>query len=410
MKAQTSKKSVGVGTEYPYEPLYRPWSWILSSAFNIFLFAAILGVLYLYFRSRRNKKERHIVTYRTVQVRESPRKLNEVPVLVTGGNGALGREIIKCLLADGNYAVYSLDILLPEEDNRVDGVCAYIQADITNHDDLRIAFKDIEAVFHCASLTPVTLRHSKDDYHRVNVVGTENVIKACAEFGVKRLIYTSSASVNLSKNPKLRSCDVDETFQIPSDPLNAYVATKGTADQLVRNANGKSGVNTCVLRPNVFLHSIFAAIDENPYCPNYKDFDLSVVPVEAVAQAHLLAEKKLSSEDGISVVAGKAYNICDQKITLPEFAKFVASEKKTSVIFVPFPLVYLLAVVNEVTYRVTGIVPINESLSTTSLAYGTHTYVSDLARRELGWGPSKPWKEEVKRLLQEKQQGNKKED
>lgn len=409
MKAQANKQPVEVATEYPYEAHYRPWSWIFSSLFNIFLFAAILGIVYLYFKSRKNKKERRIVTYRIVKVRESAQKSSEVSAVVTGGNGALGREIIKCLIADGHYAVHSLDILLPEEKDRVEGVCTYIQADITSYDDLCVALNGVDVVFHCASLTPVTIRHSKEAYHQVNVVGTENVIKACTERGVKRLLYTSSASVTLSKNPNLPSCDVDESCEIPSDPLNVYVATKGIADQLVRAANGKGGIQTCVLRPNAFLHSIFTAVDENAFCPNFKDLDLSIVPVESVAQAHLLAEKKLSNEESASIVAGKAYNICDQKITIPEFAEFVASEKKTSVTFVPFSLVYLLALVNEMVYRVTGVVLVNESLSTISLAYKTHTYVSDLARRDLGWGPSKPWKEVVKKLLQEREQGNKKE-
>lgn len=402
-------KPVELTKEYPYESHYRPWSWILSSLFNIFLLAAILGILYLYYKSRKSRKEKRPVTYRTVQVRESARKENEVSALVTGGNGALGREIIKCLLADGNYAVHSLDILLPEEECRIEGVCTYIQADITNYDDLSIAFRGVDVVFHCASLTPVSIRHSKEDYHRVNVIGTENVIKACVECGVKRLLYTSSASVNLSKNPNLSSCDADESCKIPNDPLNIYVATKGKADQLVRAADGKGGIRTCVLRPNVFLHSLFVALEENFVCPNFSGFEISIVPVQSAAKAHVLAEKKLSDEENAVTVASKAYNICDQKLTLPELAQFIAAEKKTSVTFVPFSLVYLLAWVNEVVYGVTGVVLINESLSTMSMGYRSHTYVSDLARRDLEWGPSKPWKEVVKCLLQEKQIGNKKE-
>lgn len=379
----------------------------MSSLFNIFLFAVILGILYVYYKSRKNRRQKRAVTYRTIQVREPV--AGKVSAVVTGGNGALGREIVKSLLADGHYSVQSLDILLPEERDRVESVCAYIQADVTS-DDLCIAFKGVDVVFHSAGLTPVSLRHSRDDYYQVNVVGTENVIKGCVECGVKRLLYTSSASVTLSKNPKSPSCDADESCQIPSDPLNIYIATKGKADQLVRAANGKGGVRTCVLRPNAFLHSMFAAIEENPFCPNFGEFEISIVPVESVAQAHVLAEKKLYDDESAKVVAGKAYNICDQKISIPELANFIASEKNTSVTFVPFFVVSLLAWLNEVVYNVTGIILINESLSTTSIGYRSHTYVSNLARRELGWGPSKPWKEVVRGYLQEKQQGNKKED
>ena len=351
------------------------------------------------------------MTYRTVQVGggSAPKKPSQVTALVTGGNGALGRKIVNSLLADGNYVVHSLDILLPAEDDRVEGVCTYIQADITDYDDLCIALKEVDVVFHCASLTPVTVRHSKQDYHRVNVVGTENVIKGCVRRGVKRLLYTSSASVTVSKNPNELSCDVDESCEIPSEPLNVYVATKGIADQLVRDANGKNGLRTCVLRPNAFVHSLFTAIDENSFCPAMNNFRLSIVAVEDVAHAHLLAEKKLSQEESASVVAGKAYNICDQKITIPEIAEFIASEKKTSVTFIPFSLFSFLAFVNEVVYKVTGMVLIHESLST-NMTLKTHTYTSDHARRDLGWGPSKPWKEVVSALLKDKQQRDDKKD
>lgn len=403
--AATAKKVSTIPNEYPYESFYRPWSWIFSSVFNIFLLAAIVGILYLLYRSRMRRRAKRTVTYRTVQGSQGARKPDQLSALVTGGNGALGREIIQALLTDGHYAVHSLDILLPEEENRRESVCSYIQADITDYHDLIIAFKDVDVVFHCASITPVTVRHTASDYHRVNVTGTENVIRACVECKVQRLIYTSSASVTLGRDQP--SCDVDETCPLPSDPLNAYVATKGEADKLVRAANKELCLQTCVLRPNLFIHTIFAALEEHSYCVNQKDFKLSIVPVESVAQAHLLAEKKLLDGGSTSVAAGKAYNISDQKITLPEMANFIASEKNTSVTFIPFSLVYFLAWINEVIYRYTGVVSISESLSTVSMGYKTHTYVSDLARRELGWGPSPPWKDVVRKLLKKKE-GNKK--
>lgn len=401
-------KAVEVTTHYPYESIYRPWSWILSSLFNLFLIAAILGVIYFYYRTRKSRKERRPVAYRTIQVREAGPKGDKESALVTGANGALGKEIVKSLIADGNYILYSLDVLLPEEEYRNEGVCTYIQADITSLDDLCIAFKNVDVVFHCASLTPVSIRHSKEDYYRVNVEGTENVIKACVECGVKRLLYTSSASITVSRNPKVTSVDSNESSPIPSDPLNIYVATKGKADQLVQAANGKAGLLTCILRPNAFIHSIFTALQGSLYCPsNGGDFEISVVSVESVAQAHVLAEKKLLDGEGKSMVAGKAYNISNENVTISEFTKFIASEKKTSVTHVPFSLVKLLALLNEVVYKWTGLVTISESLTTMSMNYKTHTYVSHLAQRELGWSPSTPWREVVRELLKKNEENKK---
>ena len=149
---------------------------------------------------------------------------------------------------------------------------------------------------------------------------------------------------------------------------------------------------------------MFEAVQDIPVFPKLKGLEISIVPVESVAKAHILAEKKLCDVDSVSTVAGKAYNICDQKVVVTEFVEFVASEKKSSVLFVPFSLVYLIAWLNEKVYRMTGIVLLNEALFTLSVGYKSHTYASDLARRELGWGPSQPWQEAVRELLKRKQQ------
>ena len=396
-----------LSSEYPYESIYRPWSWVLSSLSNLLIFAALVGIAYYYFRTRKSRKQRCTVTYRTANVQTVPS--GKIKALVIGGNGRLGREILKTLISDGNYSIYSLDLLLPEEEDRNEGVSTYIQTDITNFEDLYLACKDMDVVFHCASLTPVNIRHSEDDYYKVNVFGTKNVIKACVEQGVKRLIYTSTACVTLSKNSKQGSIDCDEMCPIPSDPLNVYVATKGEADVLVRAANSKDGLLTCVLRPGGFIHTIYSAVEKNLYCIDGGKFELSLVPVESTAEAHLLAEKKLLEDGKESVVAGKAYNITDQKATMDEIIKFLASEKKDSTKLFPVSLVRFLATINEIIFKFTGLVIFDESLTTMNVNLKTSTYVGDLARQELGWGPSPSWRDAMRALIKKNAEEDKKE-
>ncbi len=400
MKNQPSRR-VETATEYPYQSLYRPWSWIFSSMFNIFLFAALIGIFYVYYKTRKNGKRKRIVTYRTIQVSKGESDRKKKTALVTGGNEVIGGEVVRSLIQDGGYEVRSLDLLLPEDEERIEGVSIYIQADITNPDDLRVAFKDVDVVFHCCGLTPTSIRHSDEDYYQVNVVGTENVIKACLECGVKRLLYTSTASVTLSKNPEETSCDADESSPLPDKPIDIYVATMGKADQLVREANGKGDLLTCVLRPSIFLQGLLAGVEENLYYPTGLDFEVSLVSIESAVQAHLKAEKKLSDNAKSSTVAGKAYNISEQKVTLLKFAEFIATEKKTSLTYVPLPLVKFLAWINIVVYKWTGLVAVSESFTPMCVQYKSHTYVSSLAQGELGWRPSTPWEEKVRTLLKE---------
>ena len=102
---------------------------------------------------------------------------------------------MSCLLKDGGYEVPdSLDLFIPEE-NRNGEMCSYIQADITNYDDLCIATKGMDVVFHVAAIIPAVMGASNRDFDDVNWKGTENVIAACKEQKVKRLIYTSSVEV-----------------------------------------------------------------------------------------------------------------------------------------------------------------------------------------------------------------------
>lgn len=405
----TPDRRVEVATEYPYEPLYRPWSWIFSSMFNIFLFAALVGLFYIYYRSRKNGKGKRFVTYRTVQASKQVSDRKKRTAVVTGGNGIFGGEIVRALIQDGKYEVNSLDMLIPEEDERIEGVNTYIQVDITNPDDLFLAFKDVDVVFHCGSLTPVTIRHSDCDYHEINVVGTESVIKACSECGVKRLIYTSTASVVLSKNPKITSIDSDESCSLPEDPINVYVATMGKADQLVREANGKNGLTTCVLRPSIFTEGLLYGVEEMPYYPTGLEFEVSLVSIDSAAQAHLLADKNLSESSEAPIAAGKAYNISEHKVTMQKFAEFVAAEKKTSLTYVPLSLVKFLAWINIVVHKWTGLVAISDSLTPMSVQYKSHTYVSSLARKDLGWAPGSSWEGVVKIVLKKKaDEGNKK--
>ena len=70
------------------------------------------------------------VSYRRVEVNQTNAESEEkVNTVVVGGNGGLGKSLVKCLLEDGEYKVHSLDLMIPDEEERNGEVCSYIQAD-----------------------------------------------------------------------------------------------------------------------------------------------------------------------------------------------------------------------------------------------------------------------------------------
>ena len=357
----------------------------------------------LYKRSRA-KGKRRVLTYRVVEVNkpllesEEPTKIN---ALVTGGSGSLGREIVSCLLKDGGYKVHSLDLFIPEEENRNSEVCTYIQADITNYDDLCIAMKDMDVVFHTAAIIPTLLGASNRDYDVVNLKGTENVIAACKECKVKRLIHTSTVEVVLGKG-HVGVDIIDEDYPFPKDSLNAYVRTKREAEKAVLAANDEEGLKTCAVRPGAILELMTRnRIARLLYVGEKGNFH-PMTTGEDVAKIQLQLDKVLI--DNSPLAAGKVYIIATT-ISERELAETIAMELcdgQKAESFSAF-LLTLLTYVNVFGYWVTGTAPIHPRMTLMGLDFikpRSYTYSCARAQKELGWKPS-PWKDCVKRLVKE---------
>ena len=390
-------------SEYPYEPIYRPWSWILSSSTNLFLFAAVVCLAYMLYKRRKARGKRRVLTYRVVEVNktllesEEPTKIN---ALVTGGSGRLGREVVSCLLKNGGYKVHSLDLFIPEEENRNSEVCSYIQADITNYDDLHIAMKDVDVVFHTAAIIPTILGVSNRDYDEVNWKGTQNVIAACKERKVKRLIYTSTVEVVLGKG-HVGVDIVDEDYPFPEDSLNAYIGTKREAEKAVLAANDE-GLKTCAVRPGSILESmVHNKLARLTYLGEKGKF-YPMTAGEDVAKVQLQLDQVLV--DNPPLAAGKVYIIATT-ISERELAETVATELDDGQKAESFSelLITLLTYVNVFGYWLTGTALIHPQMTLMTLDFikpRSYTYSCARAQKELGWKPSL-WKHCVKRLVKE---------
>ena len=149
----------------------------------------------------------------------------EAPVLVTGGGGFLGSAIVRMLRA-GGQAVRSLTRhRYPELDAL--GVAQFL-GDVADPEIVSRAVAGCLTVFHVAA--KAGLWGPYPQYHHSNVVGTQNVIAACREHGVRRLIYTSSPSVVFTGHDLE---GVDESVPYAKHYDAAYPATKAIAEKLV---------------------------------------------------------------------------------------------------------------------------------------------------------------------------------
>lgn len=232
-------------------------------------------------------------------------------ILVTGGGGFLGTYIVKLLLKEG-HKVYSFSRNHYPHLDKLG--CKTIQGDLRNFDQVRSAVEGFHAVFHVAS--KVAMWGKWEDFYKINVVGTKNVIKACQVHGVRKLIYTSTPSVVFNKDSIENG---DESLPYTTENLSLYAKSKAMAEKEVLQNNNKEGLLTVALRP----HLVYGPGDQN-LLPSVIDKAkknklkivgdgnnvVDVLYVENAALAHILAFKKLEESSSVS---GQCYFLGQEK-------------------------------------------------------------------------------------------------
>ena len=161
-------------------------------------------------------------------------------VLVTGGSGFLGGNIVKLLVDRKACAkVTVLDLRAPLAP--ISGV-SYEQGDLTDYDSMLSLFKKAkpDAVVHTAG--PIHTTKSKDVMYKVNVTGTENLLRVSQETNVKAFVYTSSASVISDTRANLINADETYPLIMGADQPEYYTTTKAQAEMAVLAAQAERGV------------------------------------------------------------------------------------------------------------------------------------------------------------------------
>jgi len=158
---------------------------------------------------------------------------------ITGGAGFLGLHLSRRLLEDG-HEVRTLDVAPlnePELEQRVEE----LRGDIRDRESVRKLVDGVEFVIHSAAALPI--QSSRDAIRSVNVGGTENVLHAAREAGVKRVVFISSTAVY--GVPEKHPIEEDD----PLVGVGSYGESKIDAETLCRVA----AVETTIVRPKTFI-------------------------------------------------------------------------------------------------------------------------------------------------------------
>jgi nucleoside-diphosphate-sugar epimerase len=165
--------------------------------------------------------------------------------LVTGGTGFLGGALTRRLHGMG-WDVTALGRNPIRLNELEDEGIRPLRLDIEQKDELIAACKGQEIVFHCAAFPSPWGNYEK--FYQANVIGTRNVVQACLENNVKRLVHVSTPSIYFDYNSRM---EVKENDPLPN-PISAYAATKLLAEEEV-DKGFADGLAVVSIRPRALF-------------------------------------------------------------------------------------------------------------------------------------------------------------
>ena len=244
-------------------------------------------------------------------------------ILVTGGAGYIGSHLTMALLEQGKDVVVfdSLELGHIETIETLEkyGNLKFIKGNLKNLDEIRGVFmsnKDIEAVVHFAaySLVAESVKNPQKYYYN-NVYGTLNLLNAMMEFGVDKIVFSSTAATYGEPD----YVPIDENH--PQKPINPYGMSKLMVEKIMDDYDRAYGVRSVRLRYfNVagadskarigewhvnethLIPNVLKATSEKTFKMFGTDYDTKdgtcvrdYINVEDLAQAHILALEYLKN-------------------------------------------------------------------------------------------------------------------
>ena len=321
-------------------------------------------------------------------------------VLITGGTGFLGQHVAVRLSQLGHtVAVLGRNAQMGSE-MAAQGF-EFHKVDITDKSALLQVSTGQDAVIHCAGLAAP--HGPYDRFYQANVVGTRNVVRACMQNKVKRLVNISSPGVYFTARDRL---NIKESDPLPEIQLTPYAATKLMAELVIDKAVAQ-GLSAITLRPRAIFgpgdNIYFPALVEKAVCGFFPVIDggcalLDMTYIDNAVDAVILA---MEADPRLS---GEKYNITnDQPIMFREMVQklFRSLQKEIRIINLPYALVFNVGAALEFLYR---FLPTDEKPFITRYSVGlvgtSQTHDIAKAKAQLGYVPKVSIDEGFRRFAQ----------
>jgi dihydroflavonol-4-reductase len=304
---------------------------------------------------------------------------------VTGATGFVGSHVVRQLIRRGNRVrVLARNSSLKANIAGLD--CEVVIGDLRDEGSLERCVQGCRRVYHVAADYRLWSRNPQEIYEN-NVAGTRNLLSACCEAGVERVIYTSTVGTIA---PAVGDEPTDEDSPVSlDDMIGHYKRSKFMAEQLTREyaeaglplviVNPTTPVGPGDVKPTPTGKIILDFIQGR--MPAFIDTGLNFAGVEDVAEGHLLAAEKGRQ--------GERYILGGENRSLEELFAMLAAICGTPAprLRIPWVAAYVAAFVDQ---TVEGLLLGREpAIPIEGVRMARHKmYVSSQkARRELGYDP-----------------------
>lgn len=308
-------------------------------------------------------------------------------ILITGGTGFLGRYIIEALDTAENKQKFGFTTvrLMVRTPSKTDDITLtnfekeVVKGDLTDHQSLKQATKDVDAVLHVAAL--LDQRSKLKAFRKANVEGTRVLIENLKP-GTK-FVLTSSAGVYGFPNI---DDPITEEYE-PKKPSSHYQTSKKEQEELAKELCKEKNIPFIALRPpNIIGPREYFVVPE--IVENIKKGRMnlfrgreSMQPIahpKDVAQAHMLALEKITEHDGAS------FNVNSFHVPLKEYLDFytTALDLKPVTRVIPYKLAITGATIAD-------LLPFRLPLTRDGVRFiSAHTYLDDSKIKDkLGYTP-----------------------
>lgn len=306
--------------------------------------------------------------------------------VVTGASGHIGNVLVRDLISK-NYEVKVFVLKNENVDYLKELNVEICYGDVRDLESLKEAFRGADIVFHLAGIIDIGTVNKKFIYS-VNVGGTKNVLQACREEKVKKLVYTSSVHA-IPEKPKNEI--ITETKEFSEDKVKGiYAKTKAEATKyLLENVSQDLDNN-----PEIIIVHPSGVIGPYEYIPSnlgqlvidcankkigaYLDGGYNFVDVRDVANGVVLAAEKGKN--------GECYILAGHKVSVKELMKKI--EAVTKVKMPTFKIArwfaYATGFLSEIYYKIVKQKPLFTSYAVYTL--GTNcNFSNEKAEKELGY-------------------------